>query len=327
MKFGLYVSPQFRADDDLDDALAGMAMMVRAARESGFESIWVPHHYVVHPMRMFQPHELLARLSTEAGGMRCGTAILLLSMMNPVQVAEQAASLDWMTSGGYVLAAGLGYRPEEFQSMGVEMQDRAARLTEAVELIRRLWTEERVTHKGRFFTVEDVGLSLHPRRPEGCPIWLGGSVPAAVRRAARIGDAWLASFTAPISELSELRGEFLGAGGSNNDEQPICRECFVDTDDATAMAASRDALIGKYAVYDSWKNDDLAGRPFEERFEEVARDGFLIGGVDTVRDAVARYRDELGATTLILRMNWPGLSLDRAVDSIRRFSGVAREFT
>ena len=71
-------------------------------------------------MRMFQPHEVLARLSAEVPGFRIGTGILLLSMMNPVQVAEQAATLDWMTDGGYVLAAGLGYRREEFQSMGVE---------------------------------------------------------------------------------------------------------------------------------------------------------------------------------------------------------------
>ncbi|MDP7391263.1 MAG: LLM class flavin-dependent oxidoreductase [Alphaproteobacteria bacterium] len=194
MKFGLFISTQFNADQDLGAAMQFMAEEARIAVDCGFESIWCPHHYVTDPMLMFQPHETLARLSAEVPHLRIGTGILLLSMMNPVQVAEQAATLDWMTDGGYVLAAGLGYRPEEIKSMGVERKHRLNRLIEAVEVIRRLWTEERVTHHGQHFHLDEIGLSARSRNPEVCPIWIGGAVPPAVERAATLGDALARQF-------------------------------------------------------------------------------------------------------------------------------------
>jgi len=108
MKFGLFISTQFNADQNLGDAMKFMTEEAQMAADCGFESIWCPHHYVTDPMRMFQPHETLARLSASVPNLRIGTGILLLSMMNTVQVEEQAATIDWMTDGGYVLADGVG---------------------------------------------------------------------------------------------------------------------------------------------------------------------------------------------------------------------------
>ena len=88
MKLGFFVSPQFNADQDMGQAVANMSEQVRIAHANGFESIWVPQNLFTHPMRMFQPYELLARLSANAEGMRLGTGILLLSMLNPIAVAE-----------------------------------------------------------------------------------------------------------------------------------------------------------------------------------------------------------------------------------------------
>lgn len=306
-----------------------MAEEARAARDSGFESIWCPHHYVVHPMRMFQPHEVLARLSAEVPGFRIGTGILLLSMMNPVQVAEQAATLDWMTDGGYVLSAGLGYRAEEFQSMGVDRKFRLSRFVEAIEVIRRLWTEERVTHHGQHFHLDDIGLSARPRNPEGCPIWIGGAVPPAVERAAQIGDAWLASFTTDPEVMRGLFKTYRAALPANRTpEMPICREAFVGASEADAFARCRATLIDKYAAYASWDNDNVADeRPFADRFDEYRKDRFLIGDVEQIKDEVARYREELGVTTMILRMNWPGTDFDQSLASIKRFEAVAAAFS
>ena len=327
MKFGLHVTPQFTADQDLSRAIDDMAQQTRAAREAGFESIWVPHHFVVHPMRMFQAHTLLARLSAEAGPMRLGTAILLLSMLNPVQVAEDAATLDWMTEGGYVLAAGLGYRPEEFQALGVPMKQRVGRFEESIGLIRRLWTEERVTHHGRYFTVDDGGLSLPPRRDGGCPLWVGGAAKPALERAARIGDAWIASFTSSIEQLSEQYAVYRAALGDKDVEYPLCRECFVAASDADAVAAARDPILGKYAAYASWNNTNVAGRTLDTWFDELRESGFLIGDDAKVRRGIARLRDELGVTMLIVRMSWPGLDNRLTLASIERFGDLIREFS
>lgn len=328
MKFGLFISTQFNADQDLGDAMRFMAEEARTAQGAGFESIWCPHHYVVDPMRMFQPHETLARLSAEVPGFRIGTGILLLSMMNPVQVAEQAATLDWMTDGGYVLAAGLGYRPQEFQSMGVDRKHRLSRFVEAIEVIRRLWTEERVTHHGQHFHLDDIGLSARPRRPEGCPIWLGGAVPPAVERAAQIGDAWLASFTTEPETMRDLFRTYRAAlPDGKQPEMPICRECFLGTSEADALDKCSQTLIDKYAAYASWDNDQVADeKPFSERFDAFRRNRFMIGDVEQMKDEVARYREELGVTTMLLRMNWPGTDFEDSLASIRKFEAVTAAF-
>jgi alkanesulfonate monooxygenase SsuD/methylene tetrahydromethanopterin reductase-like flavin-dependent oxidoreductase (luciferase family) len=97
-----------------------------------------------------------------------------------VHLAEEAATLDVLTGGNYILRLGLGYRKPEFEAFGTPLAERAPRFSEAIALMRRLWTEERVTHKGKFYCVDDAGLSLKPVRPGGPPLYIAG------RRTARI---------------------------------------------------------------------------------------------------------------------------------------------
>lgn len=98
---------------------------------------------------MIQPMPLLARLLPEAEGMTVGPNILVLPLLNPVHVAEEAATMDLLSGGRYVLGVGLGYRDEEFGALGVPKVERVGRLTEAVEVVRKLWREDRVSHQGR----------------------------------------------------------------------------------------------------------------------------------------------------------------------------------
>ncbi len=96
---------------------------------------------------MFQAMPLLARLAAEAKGMRLGPGLLLLPLLNPVIVAEETATLDWLTDGNAIIGLGLGYRPEEFDSIGVPMKERVSRFVEGVEVIRKLWRDDVVEHQ------------------------------------------------------------------------------------------------------------------------------------------------------------------------------------
>jgi alkanesulfonate monooxygenase SsuD/methylene tetrahydromethanopterin reductase-like flavin-dependent oxidoreductase (luciferase family) len=326
MKVGYFVSPQYRPEEDLAPALGDMIGHVRAARDAGCASIWVPHHFITAPMRMFQPHVLLARLAAEIEDMQMGPAILLLPMLNPVLVAEETATLDRISGGNFVLAVGMGYRPEEFAVAGVPFKQRAGRLEEAIALIRRLWREERVTFHGRYYTVEDIGLGMHPVSPEGCPIWVGGSVPPAVERAARIGDAWIASFSQTRGELVGLaetyRAARKAAGLAPPPTQPLCRECFIGASGESALADCRAALLYKYEAYASWGNANVGASEFAARFDGFMKDRFVVGDTAQVIDELQRYRDEIGADHLILRMQWPGMDPEQVLASARRLEKV-----
>ncbi len=200
MKIGLFLSTQFPEGEDVAARIPDLVAQVRAARDSGFASLWLPHHYLTAPMQMLQLTPLLAYLLPEAKGMEVGPGILILPLLNPVHVAEEAATLHTLSGGKYVLGVGLGYREGEFTAFGMALSERAARFNEAIALMRRLWTEPTVTHEGRFYTVREHGLSL---RPHGAiPVWIAAQAEPALRRAARIGDAWLIVPSATLPEVA-----------------------------------------------------------------------------------------------------------------------------
>ncbi len=329
MKFGLYVNPQFQDEGPLPAAIDNMAAQVRAAREAGYSSIFVPHHYLARPMRMFQANILLARLAAEAGDMRMGPGIWLMGMTNPVQIAEEAATLDWIAPGGYTLALGLGYRDVEFEAFGVDPRHRAARTVEAIDLIRKLWRQDVVDHDGRFFKLKGVGASIRPRNGEACPLWLGASVDAAIERAAQLADAWLASFSHPWPELTRSFDVYnsarAAAGLPQPTERPLCRECFVAATPEQAQALAREPLIYKYGAYASWGNPNVAGKPFAEGYDDFQAERFIIGDKAMAKARVQWLQETLGVDHLVLRMQWPGLAQDDVLRSIEFMGEVLQD--
>jgi alkanesulfonate monooxygenase SsuD/methylene tetrahydromethanopterin reductase-like flavin-dependent oxidoreductase (luciferase family) len=189
MKVGLFINTQFPEGFNLTERVAEMVAQVRAVRDAGFASLWFPHHWLTHPMQMLQITPVMGYVAAHAQGMTIGPNILILPPLNPVHVAEEAATFDVLTGGNYILGVGLGYRQPEFDAFGIGLSERAPRFNESITLMRRLWTEERVNHKGRFYTVNDAGISVKPVRPGGPPLYIAGQADVSVRRAARIGDA------------------------------------------------------------------------------------------------------------------------------------------
>ena len=149
MKFGLYMSTQWPKGADISSEMTNMQEQIRVAQDNGFSSVWMGQHFLVAPMQMMQTMPLLARLAADGEGMTFGTAVVLLSMLNPAVIAEEAATLDWITNGNFVLGVGMGYRDEEFATLGIPKSERVGRLEEGIEVLRRLWTEDRVAHDGR----------------------------------------------------------------------------------------------------------------------------------------------------------------------------------
>ena len=160
----------------------------RAANDAGFDAFCWGHHLLIDPFQHFQPWPVLARLAAEPGNMKLATSVLLLPLLNPVDVAEQVATLDHISEGRFILGIGLGYRPEEFEAMGTSMAHRGSRITEALRLMRRLWTEDEVTHHGKHFHVTNARPTARPYQKPYPKVWQAAMSDPAVRRVGREGD-------------------------------------------------------------------------------------------------------------------------------------------
>jgi alkanesulfonate monooxygenase SsuD/methylene tetrahydromethanopterin reductase-like flavin-dependent oxidoreductase (luciferase family) len=323
MKIGLYMATQWREGADLGPELANLIEQVRAARASGFASLMVGQHFLSKPLQMFQATPLLARLAAEAEGMTLGPGLLLLPLLNPVVVAEEAATMDWLTGGNFVLGFGLGYRPEEFDSIGVPFKERVPRMTEGIEVIRKLWRDDSVEHHGRFHKLSGVRASLKPKRPGGPPLWLAGDVEAAVVRAARLGDAWFPSPLVSRSAIARLAALFretrAAAGLPPATEFPIIRECHVGT-----FEEVREPLFFKYEAYASWGGASgfVPADRIRQDFDKFAADRFIIGSEDEVAAQIRLYGESTGTDHILLRVQWPGLGQATALRTIERLGNV-----
>jgi alkanesulfonate monooxygenase SsuD/methylene tetrahydromethanopterin reductase-like flavin-dependent oxidoreductase (luciferase family) len=322
MKVGLYIGTQFTPEINVPAALQEMTEQVRTARRSGFASLWVPHHYLTHPMQMLSPVPMLSYLLRDAEGMVIGPNILVMPLLNPAHAAEEAVTLDLLSDGRYVLGIGVGYREAEFDTFNVPLKERAQRMDESIEIMRRLWTEDKVTYNGKIYRIDNIGIGLKPTQKGGPPIWVAGVVDAAVRRAARVGDAWLITNFAHLNvlepQMKMYRETLKEVGRPFPTDVPITRECYIGPTRAKALEECKAALQYKYSAYSSWGLDKQSrgAESFEQPFEDFIRDRFIIGDKAFVKDEVQRYNELLGVNHFLMRVQWPGLENEKALRTI-----------
>ncbi len=126
------------------------------------------------------------------------TAVYLLPLRHPAAVAKQVATLDRMTEGRLIFGVGIGGEfASDYNAAGVPIAERGARLSEGIQVLRKLWTGEKVSHQGRFYPFSDVQMLPTPVQPGGPPIWVGGRSDAALRRAGELGDGYISYVVTP----------------------------------------------------------------------------------------------------------------------------------
>lgn len=307
MRFGIFLSAQHPAGDDPSVRLAEHLEQVRFVREAGFQSIFAGQHFLPAPFQMLQPMPLLGRLAAEAGDMRVGAGILLLPLLNPVQVAEEAATLDIVTGGRFILGVGLGYRAEEDAAFGL-YEKRVRVFREKLDVVTRLLEGEAVTAKGHGYELDAARLELRPVQRPRPPLWLAANNDSAVRRAARLADTWFVNPHASVAEVGRQLELFRAERGSAPDELPMMREACVAPTDEEALEIARPYLAPKYAAYVDWGQSDVLPPTdtLRREWEELRAGRFLIGSPETVAGQV-RALQSIGVTELVVRAQWPGL--------------------
>ncbi len=174
--------------------------LVDALDDLGYDSLWVPD---VVSTPTLDPIVALSVAAGRRSRLKLGTH-LVVPGRDPVFLAKQLATLDQLCDGRLLLLAVIGLkRPEELAAQGVKAGDRTKMLEESLHIMRRLWAGESVSFDGDHYHYENVSLAVRPKQ-DPLEVWLGGQVPAALRRCARIGEGWMPGLCTP-NEAHESR--------------------------------------------------------------------------------------------------------------------------
>jgi alkanesulfonate monooxygenase SsuD/methylene tetrahydromethanopterin reductase-like flavin-dependent oxidoreductase (luciferase family) len=327
MKIGLFITNQQKVGTDMVQALADQIAMVHHARDRGWDSLLTGQHYLNEgDNKQLQIVPFLARLAAEAGEMTLGTGILLLNLHNPVYTAETIATLDILAKGNFIFGVGLGYRDMEFDAFKVPKGARVKRFEAYLDLVQQLWTGKPVSYEDETCKLDKVVMNIRPIQQPRPPIWIAANNDPAVRRAARLADAWFINPHADLGSLRRMMGvyrdELKACGKPFPKDLPVFKEVFCAKDRRTAIEMAAPYLGGKYKDYATWGQDKVMPdeADFSRSFDVLTEGRFILGSPEECFEQLKPYWSELGCSHLVVRTNWAGMPASLSLASMRLIS-------
>jgi len=273
------------------------------AEAAGFDTATIGHHHFM-PGNQSDPLTFMATVAARTDVLRVGTGIFQLPIHNPVRVAEQVATIDQVSAGRVSLGVGMGWWPLEYDVHGSVFAERGARMEEALQILRLVWSTEHATFDGRFHRFDDLTVYPRPVQAPHPPIWVAGVAKPAVDRAARLGDAWLwgpvQSLSAGGRCLDQYRSAAAAAGRPG--EWILRRFAWLGTD----RRQIEDDVLPAYVngLIEHWREstEDAEERALFARMDageavspqEIAADRLLWGTPEDVIAQIQRYRESTG---------------------------------
>jgi len=294
---------------------AELLEQAEAAEEWGFDSFWVAEHHFHEYGAVPRPPILLSAVAQRTRRIRLGSGVVVLPFDHPLRVAEDYAMVDVLSGGRLNLGVGSGYLKHEYAGFGVDPEDKRARFDEALEVLLRAWTGERVSYAGAHVEVHDVRLNVLPVQQPRPPVWVAtlrtdGGARVGARRLPAMFIPYASAETLPqmTDGLRDYRAAFVAAGGRVEDATApfgFHTYCAESTADARAEARpymERYVRTRLYAVQ----------RSFETLLEQ---DVVAIGDPDEILRVARRY-EAAGFTHFLAIANFGGLPHKRVLRSM-----------
>jgi probable F420-dependent oxidoreductase len=238
MRFAIAI-PQLYGDGEFDPAAFG-AYLARV-EELGFDSAWTQEH-VLGTAPVLGPVETMTYAAACTGRLRLGCVVFVSTLYSPVHLAKSLSTLDQLSRGRIEIGVGTGGPGRPFAAFGVDPGRYVTRFTEGLALMNALWTESRVTFDGEFWQLKDAAMEPKPVQKPRPPIWFGGSGPAALRRAARLGDGFFGAGSTPTATFAaqvQIVREALARSGRPAGEFAIAKRVYVAVDSDAGRARDR----------------------------------------------------------------------------------------
>lgn len=284
----------------------------------GFGAVWLSEHHFTDEGYLPGVMPMLGAIATRTTRMRLGTSVLLAPLYHPLRLAEEAAVVDALSGGRLDLGIAPGYRLAEFEAMGVPKSERGTRTDEIIELLIAAWTTPRVTYQGRHFHFDDVAVTPKPVQQPHPPLWIGGSTPAAARRAARFGANFMPDSGAPLEVFQLYRDECATAGHPPG-EVATNLVVHVCDDPERGWHDVKEHYFYVRQVYQRWfaeagdltQVDDSVRHP-----DDLPRGAYVVGTPQMAIEAIERRRQGREVDRLIFWARPPGIDIETSSRSL-----------
>ncbi len=319
MRFGIILDGGNLPGESRAQALEDRLGKARLTREWGYHSLWMGGGFLNNG---WHASSLLARAAAEASGLELGL-LALLPLDHPVALAEQVSTLDAIARGRLVLGVSLGWRPHELQAFNVERTERLSRFRESLEVMKLLWTQDRVSYEGKHYRLENAPGAARPIQSPHPPIYVGANMDRGVIRAGREADGWLVSSRATVTTIQRQMPLYREAAEKANQPANVVawREMYVAPSRDEAIDTIRPYVEAMYSHRASLgHNTEL---PEADRipssFDQVLEGRFIVGSPAECAEQVQSYADA-GVDELVMRCQWPGMPGTDAFKAIELFA-------
>jgi probable F420-dependent oxidoreductase len=327
MKFGIYSSiANPPRGEQLDRCIDEVIAEAQLAEANGFDACFFGEHHQDKDGFLPSPLIVATAVAAQTHRLNVGTSVMLLPLHHPVHVAEDVITLDLVSKGRVILGVGIGYQVADFRAFGVPMERRVTLFEEGVEIIRECWSGKPFSFHGVHYTLENIHIRPGPFQTPAPPLWIGASVPAAARRAGRLGDAFVATPSTNLESTVRLvdvyRQAALQAG--RLPQIVLMRDAWVAQNRAEAAAVYGPEVMTAYRYY--WQNR-LAefrnvGPEMEFTLENLAPNRLILGDPETCVREFQRWHEATGAVYFLLRLRHAhsgGPSHEKIMQTIKLF--------
>jgi probable F420-dependent oxidoreductase len=294
---------------------------IEESERLGFTGLWLSEHHFVDDGYLPSPLVVAAAIAARTRRLTIGTNVLLLAMHHPLRVAEDAAVVQLISGGRFVLGVGQGYVQHEFEALGFDRKYRPSLLEEGVEVIKHAWEEGSTGYEGKRWRFDD--LPFEPRPEKRPPIYVGAFADPAIDRAVRLADGFLASAGGgSLADTYRRVRETLARHGRDDEDFPIVASgvVYVHEDPERALADVAPAISYQRSRYAEWGTDRDRPRPEPVRPEDLPWERYLVGSPDEVAEGLIRLHQEAPYDHYCYWGRLPGITHEQALANARLFA-------
>ena len=332
--FGLVTCQRYPGDPRTPTDLYREAIeTAKLCEDEGLDSIWMSEHHFWDDDYMPSLLITASAMAAATQNIEVGTAVLLAPLYDPIRLAEDAATVDLISQGRFILGLGAGWRVEEFDRLGKSMDSLGKQMSEIVKVLRAAWGPSTFTFKGKFLNYEPTNVTPKPSR--SIPIYLGGFADDALRRAGRIGDGFIGSTSrgGALNEYLAFVHEGVQKSGRDPNTFPAAIHFRVWIGDEQEI----DEVI-PYVWNMQWKYQDMGSEfargtdgplpdppPLIDDLRAKVRSSMVAGSVEEVAAEISRLNEQAGENFHFIARSWiPGVPYEKTQQVVRRLGQVKK---